>query len=161
MEDQVYVVGAIAIYFVGCADLIGNFRFGLAYDKVIKNAAGLPATAADSQSQSKYSRHAGFEKGAYESPVKHDFTSLGWNMEPAVSQQRLAQGLQANTKKKPPRAAFSQDGMPAKRLRQRICPDVLGPIHRIGAFHFVPGGRHASGTRNYLHGPILLVVFMN
>jgi hypothetical protein len=50
MEDQVHVGGAIAIYFAGRADLIGNFRFGLAYDIAFKNAAGLPASTAASQS---------------------------------------------------------------------------------------------------------------
>jgi hypothetical protein len=87
MEDDAYVVGTIAIYLVGRADLIGICHFGPAYYMAFKIAAGLPATAADSQSQSKYQHHAGFEKGAYESSLKHDFTSPDWNIEPATSQQ--------------------------------------------------------------------------
>jgi hypothetical protein len=84
----------------GRADLIGNCRFGLAYDIAFKNAAGLPATAADSQSQSKYQQYTSFEKGACESPVNIDFTLLGWNMESAVSQQRLTQGFYKLTRRK-------------------------------------------------------------
>src|SRR5450759_5293928 len=104
---------------------------------------------------------AGNEGRLGEPCVKRDFTSLGWYTELAVSQQSRKSGIQTDTKKKPLRAASSREGMLAKRLRQRICPDIPGPIHRIGAFQFVHGGRHATGTRNHLHGSILLVVLVN